>query len=41
MAGLLNNLTIQTAGTEEEVEEQLEAALGIKLEETGEGEEGG
>ena len=40
---LLNNLTIETAGTEEEAAEHLDAALGMEVEETGEseGEEGG
>ena len=37
----LNNLTIETAGTEEEVAEQLEVALEMDMEETGEGGEGG
>ena len=43
MAALLNNLTIETTGTEEEVAEHLEAALGMNVEEDGgsEGEEGG
>ena len=42
LAGI-NNLTIETAGTEEEAEEQLAAALGIEVEEDrgSEGEEGG
>ena len=38
--GLLNNLTIETAGTDKEVTEQLEAALGMEVEETGKGKEG-
>ena len=38
MAGLLNNLTIETAGTEEEAAELLEEALGMEVKETGEGE---
>ena len=37
----LNNLNIETAGTEEEAEEQLEAALEMEVVETGEGEEEG
>ena len=37
MAGLLNNLITETAGTEEEAAEHLEAALGMEAEETGEG----
>ena len=37
----LNNLNIETVGTEEEATEQLEAALGMEVEETGEGEEWG
>ena len=39
----LNNLTIDTAGTEEEAAEFFEAALGMEVEENGgsEGEEGG
>ena len=43
MAGLqMNNLTIETAGTEEEAAEGLEAALEMEVEERGsEGEEGG
>ena len=41
VARLLNNLTIETAGTEEEAAEQLEAALGIEVEETDEGKEEG
>ena len=36
MADCLNNLTIETAGTEEEAAEQLEDALEMKVEETGE-----
>ena len=36
-----NNLTIETAGTEEEAAEQLEAVLGMEVEGTVEGEEGG
>ena len=36
--GLLYNLTIETAGTEEEVTEGLEAALGMEVDEDGEGE---
>ena len=41
--GLLNNLTIETAGTEEEAAELIEEALGMEVKETGEGEgkEGG
>ena len=39
--GLLHDLTIETAGTEEEVAEQLEAALEIEVEEEEEVEEGG
>ena len=38
---LQNNLTIETAGTEEETAVQLEVALEMEVEETGEGEEGG
>ena len=38
---LLNNLTIKTAGTEEEAAVQLEEALEMEVEETGEVEEGG
>ena len=41
MDTLLNNLTIETAGTKEEAAEQLEEALEMEVEETGEGEEGG
>ena len=41
MAGLFNNLTIETAGTEEEAAEILEEELGMESEETDEGEEGG
>ena len=43
MTGLLNNLTIETAGKEEEAAELIEEALGMEVEETGEGEskEGG
>ena len=43
VAGLLNNLTIDMVGTEEEAAEHLEAALGMEVEEDGgsEGEEGG
>ena len=41
MAGLLNNLTIDTAGTEEEAAEHLEAALGMQVEDTGKGKDGG
>ena len=33
----LNNLTIDTAGTEEESVELLEEALGMEVKETGEG----
>ena len=42
MAGL-NNLTIETAGTEEEAADGLKAALGMEVEEDrdSEGEEGG
>ena len=32
MAGLINNLTIEMAGTEEEEEEGLAAALGMEVE---------
>ena len=32
VAGLLNNLTIETAGTEEEATGGLEAALGMEVE---------
>ena len=38
MSGLLRNLTIETAGTEEEAVENLEAALGMEVEENGESE---
>ena len=38
VAGLLNNLTTETAGTEEEAAELPNEALGIEVEETGEGE---
>ena len=41
VARLLNILTIETAGAEEEAAEQLEAALGIEVEETDEGKEEG
>ena len=41
MAACLNNLTINTVGTEEEAAEQLEAVLDMEMEEFGEGEEGG
>ena len=43
VAGLLNNLTIYTAGTEEEAAVLLKEALGMDIKETGEGEgdEGG
>ena len=37
----INNLTIETAGTEEEAAEQLAVVLAIKVEEAGEGEEDG
>ena len=37
----LHTLTIETAGTDEEAAEQLEEALDMEAEETGEGEEGG
>ena len=40
MAEWLNNRRIETAGTEEEAKEQLENALGMEVDETGEGEEG-
>ena len=40
MAPAFDNLTIDTAGTQEEAAEQLEAALEMEVEETGEGEEG-
>ena len=33
----LNNLIIETVGTEEEAEELLKESLGMKVEETGEG----
>ena len=39
--GLLHNLTIETAGTEEEAADQLEAALEIEVKGEGGGEEGG
>ena len=35
--GLLNNLTIETVGTEKELAKHIEAALGVEVEETGEG----
>ena len=41
MVDRLDNLTIDTAGTEEEAAEQMEAVLGMEVEETGKGEEGG
>ena len=41
VADRLDNLAIETAGTEEEVAEQMEAALGMEVEEEGEGEKGG
>ena len=43
VAGLMNNLIIETAGTEEEAAEGLAAALGMEVEEDmeSEGEEGG
>ena len=41
VTGLLNNITIETAGTEEEVAELLEEALGMEVEEIGEGESEG
>ena len=40
LAGI-NNLTIETARTEEEAAEQLEEALEMEVWDTGEGEEGG
>ena len=36
MAGLLNNLNIETGGNEEEAAEGLEAALGMEVKEDGE-----
>ena len=39
--GLLNNLTIETTGTEEDAAEQLEGALRMEVEETGKVGEGG
>ena len=43
MARLLNNLTIETAGTEEDAAEDLEAALWMEVKEYGrsKGKEGG
>ena len=45
MAGLMNNLTTETTGTEEEAAEELSSALGIEVEadrgSKGEDEEGG
>ena len=41
MAGLLNNLSIDTGGTEEEVAEGLEAALGVKVDGYGKDEDAG
>ena len=43
MAGLIGNLTIETAGTEEEAEEGLAAALDMEVEgdRDSEGDEGG
>ena len=38
MAGLLHNLNIETAGTEEEAAEGLAEALGMEVEEEGAGE---
>ena len=35
MAGLLNNLSIETEGTEEEVVEVIEAALGMEVDRNG------
>ena len=40
VAARLNNLTVETAGTQEEAVEQLEAVLTMEVEETGKGEEG-
>ena len=41
VAARLNNIRIETTGTEEEAAEQLETALEMYVEEIGEGEEGG
>ena len=41
LEGLLNNLKIETAGTEEEAAESLEAALQIEVYGDGEGEDEG
>ena len=39
--GLLHNLRIETAGTEEKAADQLEDALEMEVEDKGEGKEGG
>ena len=41
MATALNNITVETAGTQEEAAEQLEAVLEMEVEKTGKGEEEG
>ena len=38
VAGIINNLTIDTAGTEEEAAELIEEALEMEVKDTGEGE---